>query len=190
MRNDSEGGLRGVKVFADVNNNGKLDGSEPSAVTNSAGEYLLANVPAGAVKLRQIAKNNFRSTTDAQMITVEAGLTSTAEAFGSSQTVLIAGSVFNDQNGNGRRDSGEAKLPGVTVFLDANNNGELDAGEISTTTDSAGKFSIVAKSGRHVLRQQMPASSHQTTPRNSKPILLSLAKGKKSTNNVFGDRLI
>ena len=37
----------------------------------------------------------------------------------------ISGQVFNDVNGNGKQDTGDKGLAGITVFLDANNNGCL-----------------------------------------------------------------
>jgi subtilisin-like proprotein convertase family protein len=38
----------------------------------------------------------------------------------------ISGAVFQDNNGNGVFDAGDAPLPDVTVYLDSNNNGSLD----------------------------------------------------------------
>lgn len=40
----------------------------------------------------------------------------------------IRGQVWNDVNGDGARQAGEAGLAGQTVFLDSNNNGRLDRG--------------------------------------------------------------
>ena len=48
----------------------------------------------------------------------------------------ISGSVFNDTNGNGSKNSGESGVAGITIYLDANNNGRMDAGELSTKTDA------------------------------------------------------
>src|SRR5438105_5007539 len=45
--------------------------------------------------------------------------------------VAIAGNVFNDLNGNGKRDAGEPPAPGATVYLDLNGN---------TTFDSTARF--------------------------------------------------
>ena len=52
----------------------------------------------------------------------------------------IAGTVFNDLNGNAARDAGEPGQPGWRVFIDANRNGKLDAGERSVLTNSNGYY--------------------------------------------------
>src|SRR5207244_3094478 len=46
----------------------------------------------------------------------------------------ISGTVFNDTDGDGTRDTGEAALSKWKVFLDTNKNGSLDSGEPSTNT--------------------------------------------------------
>ena len=48
-------------------------------------------------------------------------------------TGSIAGTVFNDANGNGNRDAGEAGLPGWTVFIDRNGNGSPDVASTGGT---------------------------------------------------------
>ncbi len=64
VRDDSEPGLPGVTIYADLNNNGKLDPGEPWTVTqadnpatpnvNEAGTYVLPDVPAGDVVIREV----------------------------------------------------------------------------------------------------------------------------------------
>ena len=51
----------------------------------------------------------------------------------------IDGTVYNDANGNGVRDTGETGQSGRTVFIDSNNNGILDSG---TTTVSSGNVNL------------------------------------------------
>ncbi|MGH7214748.1 MAG: hypothetical protein ACREIT_08290, partial [Tepidisphaeraceae bacterium] len=52
----------------------------------------------------------------------------------------VSGTVFDDTNGNGALDSGEAGVAGVSVFFDSNSNGLLDSGEQGTSTDGAGVY--------------------------------------------------
>src|SRR6266508_2047658 len=54
----------------------------------------------------------------------------------------ISGIKFNDVDGDGIYDAGEAGLAGWTIFIDSNNNGQLDAGEASTVTDATGAYSF------------------------------------------------
>jgi hypothetical protein len=37
----------------------------------------------------------------------------------------VSGKVYNDRNGNGKRDAGEEGLPGTKVFLDLNGDGQV-----------------------------------------------------------------
>ena len=54
----------------------------------------------------------------------------------------VYGVKFNDINGNGVRDAGEALQDGVFVFADANGNNRFDDGEISTYTDANGEYAL------------------------------------------------
>ena len=60
--NSSEGGVEGRTVFADYNRNGVLDGSEPSAVTDEDGRYVLTNVVAGEVAIREVIPEGWLGT--------------------------------------------------------------------------------------------------------------------------------
>jgi hypothetical protein len=52
----------------------------------------------------------------------------------------IGDRVWNDLNGDGVQDPGEAGIPGVRMFADANGNGILDAGERWDTTGTDGEY--------------------------------------------------
>lgn len=54
----------------------------------------------------------------------------------------IEGSVYNDADGDGVCDSGEAGLADQTVYLDSNGNGQLDSGTVTTISSTAGTLSI------------------------------------------------
>jgi len=62
--------------------------------------------------------------------------------FGSFHRIVINGRVFDDANGDGQRQTGEAFQPGWTAFLDTNDSGGLNAGEPSTVTNSNGVFTF------------------------------------------------
>ena len=59
-----------------------------------------------------------------------------------SETVL-AGSVFDDYNGNGIREATEIGLPNVVVYIDSNRNGVRNVGEPFKLTDSKGNYRFV-----------------------------------------------
>lgn len=56
------------------------------------------------------------------------------------QVADISGFVFDDANGNGVQDSGEAGLAGRFVYLDYNNNGQRDDNEPVLATNKNGRY--------------------------------------------------
>lgn len=73
---------------------------------------------------------------------VSAGGSSVPLSASSANFAVIQGTVFNDANHNGTRDSGEAGLAGWTVYFDSNGNGKPDPGELQTTTDAGGNWAF------------------------------------------------
>jgi len=53
---------------------------------------------------------------------------------------LIRGKLFNDRNGNGKRDAGDTSLGEMTLYLDDNANGVLDAGETAIKSGPDGGY--------------------------------------------------
>jgi hypothetical protein len=78
----------------------------------------------------------------------------------------VLGSVYNDVNENGLRDTSETGFAAQRVYLDLNNNSALDTNEPTTTTDVAGNFEIIAAQvGTYALRYLPdPANFIQTGP--------------------------
>jgi hypothetical protein len=56
----------------------------------------------------------------------------------------VSGRRFDDANGNGLQDAGEAGIGGVTVLLDGNDDGFQDAGEQTQITDGEGNYTFTA----------------------------------------------
>lgn len=95
----------------------------------------------------------------------------------------IAGTVWNDTNGNQLRDGGEVALVGRTVYLDTNRNGRLDLGEISTQTvaddpatadvDEAGTYRFEGlAAGVYPIREAVPFGWETTTPTEGRVVAL------------------
>ncbi|MEL6110012.1 MAG: hypothetical protein AAFU85_28705, partial [Planctomycetota bacterium] len=61
-RNSAEGGLSGVTVFADFDNDAVLDDGEPFALTNFAGDYTLGDIARDNVVVRQTSSESLRQT--------------------------------------------------------------------------------------------------------------------------------
>lgn len=81
------------------------------------------------------------------------------------QTGSVAGTVFNDIDGDGLRGDGEGARAGWTVFLDADSDGIFDGDELSVTTDDAGNW-LFADVQPQTLRIGivLPASHVVTSP--------------------------
>ncbi len=77
----TEPGIPGQTLFADLNNNGKLDVGEPTAISDSRGGYTLTGLTPGKTNVRLLVPDNFRA------VSPGAGLFSAALSSGT--TVVI-----------------------------------------------------------------------------------------------------
>jgi ELWxxDGT repeat protein len=69
----------------------------------------------------------------------------------------ISGKVFNDANGNGKRDKTEKGVAGARVFLDLNNDGKRQKKEPQAITGTSGRYDMLGVSpGVYHLRQIAP----------------------------------
>jgi hypothetical protein len=97
------------------------------------------------------------------------------------------GTVFNDADGDQKRDPNEIVVPGITVYNDSNNNSKLDASEIRTTTDANGAYSIAFLSSQTVrIRLVLPANFSQTTPANNAAHTFFINSGQTVAGKNFG----
>lgn len=138
-RDAGEAALSGWTVFLDQNANEQQDAGEASVVTGEDGTYAFTNLGPGTVQVAQVLPNGWHRSTPAVPYDLKSGMVVQSD-LGNLQYGSITGMKFNDLNGNGTRDAGEAGVAGWTIFLDTNTNGVLDAGETSTVTDAAGQF--------------------------------------------------
>ncbi|MBX3422361.1 MAG: tandem-95 repeat protein [Pirellulaceae bacterium] len=135
--------LSNIVVYADLNGNGVLDNSEPSARTAADGSYSLL-VPSGSRTIRVVVPTGFRLVapqTNAQVVTVGATGTITGRNFGLELVeTTVTGRKWNDLNGNGLRDSDEPNIGGTWVYIDLDGDGRLDIGEPSVRTKDDGTY--------------------------------------------------
>ncbi|MEZ6088492.1 MAG: FG-GAP-like repeat-containing protein [Pirellulaceae bacterium] len=77
QRDTGEGTLPGWTIYLDLNNNGTLDGGEPTTVTDANGAYLFENLTAGDYVVREVEQSGWRQTfplmTTTQAMVVETG---------------------------------------------------------------------------------------------------------------------
>jgi hypothetical protein len=174
VRDEGEQGLEGWTIFVDYNDDGRLDGNEPSARTGADGRFsihdeILPNDDSHPTwKVREVQQQGWTCSAPANGCvheeTFEAGEHRTGNDFGNWRPGSISGTKFKDANANGSRDSGETGLPGYTLYLDLNDNSQLDEGEPSTQSGADGSYAITGvKPGTYVLRETGGDSSLRCT---------------------------
>ena len=149
IRDLGEIGLAGVTIYGDLNNNGILDAGEPSTVTDATGCYSLNFPYNGSVYITHICEVVPPGMTPTTPSTLPPGVppngcqeidvykcgvhpfpVNFGNRFHSKPATGNPDSVvWIDANGDGRRQSAEAGMAGVTVYRDVNGNGLLDVGE-------------------------------------------------------------
>jgi hypothetical protein len=117
-----------VQVFDDANRNGLIDMGEAALVTtftNTRGEYLVTNLrPGGRIVLIRLPGGAESNTVPLSLTSSEAGAATFLQNFAVGQSA-IAGTVFNDLNGNEFIDAGEAPRKGAVVQLLAAAGGQV-----------------------------------------------------------------
>ncbi len=129
-----------------------------------------------------------------QLVTLTDGQATATVNFGAQQQVAptssIAGSLWNDTNGNGIHESNESGLADRTVYLDVNRNGILDAGEPTTTTNANGNYLFTDLApGTYTVAEVVPTAWRLTTPLDSQSTLLPIADRRDLIFDPQRDRL-
>ncbi len=187
-----EPGIANATVYIDANGNGTLDAGETKVVTNSSGNYMFSGLAAGTYRIRQIVPAGDAQTAPTggfySVPLVQNG-TATGYNFGDTivATASLSGKVFEDNNANGKLDTGEPGVPNATVYIDANHNGILDAGDTSLTTDSNGNFTFNnLPAGTYTIREILPSGQMLTVP-TSGFYTVPLSAGQAATGYLFGN---
>jgi hypothetical protein len=102
----------------------------------------------------------------------------------------ISGKVFQDVNGNARRDAVDLPLQGWTVYVDANNNAQFDVGERNTISGVDGSYSLSFFGGGTArIRQVLQAGFTQVLPANNGAHVITIpGRGLVASNVDFGNR--
>jgi hypothetical protein len=200
-RNEGELALVGWVVYLDQNRNGHRDDGEHAALTNVNGNYAFEGLAAGEYRVREVVQDGWtvvNPQTSFHDVTLAAGQAAnerhfTHEPVDNNQPVpgvpaSIRGVAFNDRNGNGTRDDGEAGLGGRLVFLDQNENGQRDAGEHAAETGAEGRYAFEGlAAGSYRVRQVVPAG--WTVVRPAEGFYdLELLDGQRADDTHFANR--
>jgi hypothetical protein len=184
----NESRAQGRTAFADFNGNGVFNTGEPTAVSDSIGHYQFQLAP-GTYTIRLMPHTNLVQTLPVGnagvTVTVVANQARNASNMALYDAVPINGIVFNDINGNGTRDTGEAAIAGRHVYVDRDGSRTYDVGEITAVSDAGGNYTLMAPgSAVHFVRQELPAGWAQTAPLNPE-----VTVGSIPLTHNFGSRV-
>ena len=117
-------------------------------------------------------------------IVLAAGQISKRDNFGDFKLGTISGMKFNDLNGNGRKDSNEPGIPGITINLTKVGTPTIVA---STVTAANGTYSFTNLGpGTYQVREVEPTGWVETT---QNPPNITILSGTVSKNDNFGNHL-
>ena len=178
-------------VFDDENGDGQQQSSDPGlsgwtvqllnpagqvvATTQTAtnGTYSFANLLPGTYTVQEVLQSGYTKTAGpSENLIVDPNETSTAN-FGNFQEITIAGTVFNDANGDAIQQPYELGLPGIAIQLYTESNGNVSANPLqTTTTDPNGKYQFanigpLPAGTSYVVAEVVPAGTNETTPASS-----------------------
>ncbi|MEZ5145347.1 MAG: SdrD B-like domain-containing protein [Acidimicrobiales bacterium] len=175
VQDPGEVGLGGVLVtlLQDADNNGSYETTVATDITTGAGDYGFTDLPAGSYRVVVTPPSGQTATTPT---TVDVALTKDQVRndvdFGFQPPAppppaTVGDRVWNDANGNGVQDPGEAGIPGVTVTLrqDADGNGSFETVAATQVTGADGKYLFAnLPVGSYQVVVTVPSGQNPTTP--------------------------
>jgi predicted outer membrane repeat protein len=144
VQDAGESDLEGWSVYLDEDADGVLDWDETSVVTAVDGSYVFPEVMQGdhlvAVQITD-DEWDYTNPTGPQTVSVLFGEESPGINFGVAHKYwMITGTVYDDVNQNGVKDTGESPFTGWRVYIDTNENGTYDTGEPWDYSDAEGGY--------------------------------------------------
>lgn len=184
-RTGSEAGLGLRTAFLDTDNDGVADPGEPSSTTNSTGGWTIANLGAGTYRPRVTVPGGNAVTTPIPVaLVMTSGLSATGRDFGLFTLGTLSGTVYNDTNGNGFKNTGETSQTGRTIWLDIDSDGLADAGEPTATSGVTGVYTFTGlTAGPYRARIVVPPGLTKTS---TNPADVTIVSGSSFTGNDFG----
>lgn len=100
----------------------------------------------------------------------------------------ITGSVFDDLDGDGIRDSGESGRANAVIFLDTDMDGIRDSSEIFVSTSADGSFRFSGLGlNTYDVRQEVGPNTTVTTPASGKHTVTITTDGQTTSGLEFGN---
>ncbi|TMF06025.1 MAG: tandem-95 repeat protein, partial [Chloroflexi bacterium] len=171
-------GIQGVAVT-------RAGTSSGAATTDANGNYSFVNLSAGTYSVDYTVPSGFVNTGTKPItgISLAAGQTAVGQNFfAQRRNASIAGTVYNDLNGNGSFDTGEPGVVGISVTY----GGGTPATSGTATTGSGGAYTINGlQAGTYTIDYTPPSGFVNT---GTKPISVILSAGQSATGENFFTR--
>jgi len=166
----------GFKYSCDFNNDGTFETSNSTTASASVPASYLTTTGSHTIHGRIIDKDG--GFTD---------YTTTIQVNAAGSGASISGTVYNDANGNGVKDSGEVVVSGQKLYIDKNINGVLDTGEPIFTTSTAGTYTFSGlAAGTYRVRETIMSGWRWTNP-SSGYLNVTVTAGQVVTAKNFGE---
>ncbi len=194
-----EPGLQDWTVYLDMNHSGSLDTDEPITLTDANGAYQFPDLQIGEYEVIEIVPTGWETAPgfgDNHTVRVYSGATSTAPDFANFNlsTLVpgtISGSVWDDVNGNGVRDTkptAELGSGSWLVFVDLNGNRTADATEPQGTSTADGTYTISGVTPGTVTVVIQAKTGWRVTSPITGTKSLTLKNGENVTGVNFGEQ--
>lgn len=171
----AEPGAGVITIYADANGNSVFDFGERFTISDANGNYTIG-LPPGTHSLRIAVPTGLRLTSPLSGInTVTVTATSNINNinFGFEQLNFNATGVkYNDVNGNGVRDGGEAAIGNVQFYIDLDGDNRIDIGEPTARSNANGNYQLTFPGpGVYTIREIAQPGFVQTQPFNTNPFI-------------------
>jgi hypothetical protein len=189
VKDSGEGALSGWRIFIDKDGDKKWDSNETYVRSNSSGVYTFSGLQNGTYRICEtLVDSSYRTTLPASgvyTVVLTGGSTSTKN-WGNTRNRII-GTVFNDKDGDGVKDSGEAGLSGWRIFLDKDGDKKWDTNETYVRSNSDGSYAINnLANGTYKLCETLLDSSWRRTVPAGGVYTITLSAGSQS-NKLWGN---
>ncbi|MEI7900714.1 MAG: SdrD B-like domain-containing protein, partial [bacterium] len=211
-----EPGISGVTVYIDLNGDGVLQSSEPSAVTDANGLYAIAGLAPATyrVSVTSVPASYTPSydydgvgTPNLVILNLLPNHVLTSIDFGYLPPGSVSGTVVNDANGNGAQNTNELGIAGVLIVLYRDNGTVTGAWDVADSpvatnmTDASGNYDFTnVAAGAYIIRETDPAGAASTGDKDANfapqptdatgynQIAATVATGGTSDGNDFYDQ--
>ena len=195
--------ISGTK-FNDLNGNGAKDGGEPglinwrirlfrnahlvdSLLTAANGSYTFTNIVPGTYTISEALVGGWIQTLPSSpsiyTVVITSGTTASGNDFGNFQLGSISGLKFEDANGNGVKDNGEAGLSNWRIQLSLNGT-QID----SALTDGNGNYTFTGLMvGTYVVSEDLQSDWAQSAPPTPGTYTVPISSGTNAPNKNFGN---